>query len=249
MRRFVHLWLGLAVACAAGDAPKGSATSPPPNTSTPSNTTVHSYATNFSATEFPISEGGRWVNGGTLAIDWTDVSTTPGHAIGHQVGSSYTDATALLTGTWGADQSATAVVFTTGPIQDECLSEVEIRLRSSMSPHDNHGYEITFKVSQTEEAYLLIVRWDGPLGKFTSLLHPAGAKYGVTNGDVMKATIVGNRITAYKNGVMMGSVTDDTFTSGNPGIGFNLESPPPGCRDTNDRYGFTAFSATDSISP
>ena len=241
MRQFVHLWLGFAAACTASEAPKERAAAP-------LNSAFHSYATDFPKTEFPISDGGRWVNGGTNALDWTDVSTTPGRAIGHQVGASYTDATALLTGTWGADQSATAVVFTTAaPIKDECLSEVEIRLRSSMSPHDNRGYEVTFSLSQSDSAYLIIVRWDGPLGEFTGLFHKTGANYGVTNGDVMTATIVGNRITAYKNGEMMGSVTDDIFTSGNPGIGFNLQNAEPGCAGTNDRYGFSRFSVTDSI--
>src|SRR5260221_2997308 len=50
-----------------------------------------SYSTSFPLTENPISEGGRWVNGGLLGLDWTNVSTTPGLAIGHQVAASYTD--------------------------------------------------------------------------------------------------------------------------------------------------------------
>src|ERR1700704_5961227 len=71
-----------------------------------------SYQTDFPATENPISEGGRWINGGLLGLDWTNVSTTPGLAIGHQVGANFTDATALLAGAWGPDQMATATVYT-----------------------------------------------------------------------------------------------------------------------------------------
>ena len=67
------------------------------------------------------------------------------------------------------------------------------------------------------------------------------------NGDVISATIIGNVITAYKNGAVMGQTSDPTFTAGTPGIGFNLENGTASCRGTNDRYGFSAFSATDTI--
>jgi len=32
-------------------------------------------------------------------------------------------------------------------------------------------------------------------------------------------------------------------------MGYNLENAAPGCRGTNDRYGFSRFEATDSIAP
>ena len=40
------------------------------------------YATHFPLTENPISDSGHWTNGKTAALDWGDVSTTPGLAIG-----------------------------------------------------------------------------------------------------------------------------------------------------------------------
>ena len=70
------------------------------------------YSTTFNLTENPISESGSWVNGGITGLDWTNVSTTPGKAIGLQTGASYTDGTAVLQGlSWAEDQKATAVVF------------------------------------------------------------------------------------------------------------------------------------------
>ena len=45
----------------------------------------------------------------------------------------------------------------------------------------------------------------------------------VKTGDVVKATIVGNVITAYLNGIAVGTATDSTYTTGNPGMGFNLD--------------------------
>src|SRR2546428_4389000 len=65
------------------------------------------YTTNFSRAENPISEGGRWLNGQTDGLDWTDVRTTPGFAFGTEIGGKrpappiYHDSTGLLKGNWG----------------------------------------------------------------------------------------------------------------------------------------------------
>jgi hypothetical protein len=209
-------------------------------------TTARNYTTVFPLTENPISDSGRWVGGGSVGRDWTDVSTSPGLAIGHQVGASFTDATAILTGDWGPNQRVTARVFTTRQ-NDECYQEVEMRLRSTVAPSRITGYEISYKASQGPEAYLIIVRWNGPLGDFTYLYNTRGDRFGLRSGDVVSARIVGNVITAYKNGQTMARVTDETFTSGNPGIGFNLVNKLPACRGTNSDYGFTSFTATDFI--
>jgi hypothetical protein len=91
-----------------------------------------------------------------------------------------------------------------------------------------------------------IVRWDGAVGNFTVLLSVSGSQFGVTNGDTVAATIVGNTITAYKNGVQQGQVTDTTYTNGSPGIGFNLDNTQTGCSGRNTNYGFTSFTAVDS---
>jgi hypothetical protein len=203
-----------------------------------------SYHTNYPLAENPISENGAWINGATTGLDWHDVSTTPGLAIGHQSGSSFTDGTALLTGTWGPDQTVQAVVHTQNQ-KDSCYQEVEMRLRSAMTPHSCTGYEISFKASKTSSAYLIIVRWNGPVGDFTYLTQLGGSQYGVAEGDVVKATITGNLITAYLNGVEVGSAMDpqNTYTVGNPGMGFNLETGDASCIGTNGDYGFTQYSA------
>jgi hypothetical protein len=194
------------------------------------------YTTNFPSTENPISEGGRWINGGTTGLDWSDVSTTPGLAIGHEVNANYSDATAILTGTWPANQYAQATVYW-NPNGNEPVPEVELRLRSAMSAHVNRGYEITFG-----GGYLIIVRWNGPFQDFTYpyLLELNGSQYTPKTGDVIKATIVGNTISAYKNGVLMGTATDGTWTDGAPGMGFN-SGTHGGTYDNT--YGFTSFTA------
>jgi hypothetical protein len=204
-----------------------------------------SYTTNFPLTESPISESGRWINGQTTGLDWHDMSTTPGLVIGHQSGASYTDGTALLTGSWGPNQTVEAVVHAVNP-KDSCYQEVELRLRSALTTHSCTGYEISFKATKTSGAYLIIVRWNGRLGDFTYLVNSLGSQYGVTSGDVVKATITGNVITAYLNGAPVGTATDSTYTTGSPGMGMNLETSDTSCIGTNGDYGFTRFTATSN---
>ena len=205
---------------------------------------AHSYTTSFPLTENPISESGAWINGGTVGLDWTNVSTTPGLAVGHQCCANYTDATAILTGTWAPDQQVTATVYAVNP-KDACYQEVELRLRSVISARVNRGYEISFKASPTSSAYVVIVRWNGALGNYTVLTNRGGAQYGVKTGDIVSARMIGNVITVYKNGVQVAQVTDNVYTTGTPGMGFNLNNGPAGCAGTNGDYGFTNFTATE----
>ena len=200
---------------------------------------VNTYTTSFPLKEDPMSEGGRWVDGKAVGLDWGNVSTTPGLAIGHAGPKRFADATSLLKGTWGPTQTAEAVVFSKKVFR---YPEVSLRLRSSMWAHHCDGYEISNSLKSDASAYLIIVRWNGGLADFTYLAQLHGKQYGVTTGDVVKATIVGNVITAYKNGVQLGQVTDNTYTTGNPGLGFN--------EGKNGDYGMTRFTATDApISP
>ncbi len=202
------------------------------------------YTTKFPLTENPISQGGYWMNGKTDGLDWSNVTTTPGLAFGTQSGSSangYDDSTALLKGTWGPDQSVTATVRSVNQKGGIVYEEVEIRLRSSLSAHNCTGYEINLRSLKDSSSYVQIVRWNGPLGSFTYLADMRGVQYGISDGDVIKATIVGNVITAYINNVQVAQATDNTFSGGSPGMGFFLR----GATGVNSDYGFTSFTASD----
>ena len=206
------------------------------------------YTTSFSGAENPISEGGKWLNGQSDGLDWTNVRTTPGFAFGTEIGGNrpdpqkYDDSTAILKGRWGPNQTAQATVRSVNPNQDgKVWEEVELRLRSSLSPHNCTGYEIMFRCSKTPKAYCNIARWDGPLGKFTMLKETVGSQYGVKDGDVVKASMVGTILTVYINGKQMIQLSDDRFASGNPGIGYYLE----GATGVIDDCGFSSFMATD----
>ena len=200
------------------------------------------YTTNFRRAESPISENGNWTNGKTPGLDWADVQTLPGLAFGTQSGSNgYDDSTALLKGAWGPDQSVTANVYARNQRGNKIYEEVEIRLRSAISPRRCTGYEILFRSLKSSDSYVQIVRWNGPLGDFTYLADEKGVKCGVSHGDTVRATIIGNVITAYINDVPIARAIDSTYSSGNPGMGFFIQGTPAANRD----YGFSSFTASD----
>jgi hypothetical protein len=200
-----------------------------------------------------------WINGGTDGIDWVDVVTRNGVAYGGRsrmrtaerrveqgnldtaTGSAplpegdYDDPTAVLSGDWGRNQIVKATVFSKNPT-DRYFQEVEIRLRSTITPHSCTGYEVFWRCLKTEGGYAEIVRWNGRIADFTSLQKLIGPAYGVTDGDLVEATIIGNIIKGYINGVEVISASDDTYDAGSPGIGFNF-----GVGNTNVDHGFTAY--------
>lgn len=211
-----------------------------------------SYTTNFPKAEPLISEGGHWITAETAGVDWhatlcggkgdrhvASVSTTPGYASPPTEPGHFGDALALLTGTWKPDQTAQATVRVDSP---SGWPEAEIRLRTS--PKDATGYEIMWSAKKDSgERYLAIATWDGPSSAephYTILKSLKGPEYGVVTGDVIKGTIIGNTITAYKNGKLQFQITNDKFSHGNPGFGFN-EGP-------SGIYGITSFSASDDVS-
>ena len=224
---------------------------------------VHYYRTHFGLDEYPISEDGMWLNGRKDGMDWSDVITKSGMCYGEVSGfryggkmerrveqanpifgkiaaleapvGDYDDPTAVLRGVWGRNQHVTAKVFSRNPT-DKYFQECEIRLRSMIVPHRQPGYEIFFRPLKTEKGYAEIVRWPGGLGEFVSLKRFDGPNYGVKDGDVVEATIEGNVIKGFINGVEVISVTDDVYKSGAPGVGFNY-----GVGYTNADFGFTSF--------
>lgn len=187
------------------------------------------YSTAFPLTENPLSEGGKWVNGATLGLDWKDCRTTPGQAFGAAVSPSppFDDPTAILAGLWGRTQICEATVIV--PASPAGSEEVELRLLTSIQAHRIVGYEALFSVVSGNH-YCDIERWDGGTTApfFTSL---------VSGGfQIMpQALVTGNRIKATidASGVIVASVdfgagwvvvatgtADTTYTTGSPGIGF-----------------------------
>ena len=103
-----------------------------------------------------------------------------------------------MTGVWRQDQTTEATVRSVSQ-NSSIFEEVELRLRTTISPSRITGYEINFRCTRDGSQYVQIVRWNGPLGDFTYVATTTGP--GIRDGDVVKATIVGNVISAYINGV------------------------------------------------
>jgi hypothetical protein len=172
-----------------------------------------------------------------------NVNTANGIAFGTNGAlNTYDDSYALLSG-FGPDQQAQAVVFRSPSlVTTGTTHEIELLLRFADDTNSVRGYECLFNYGGGIE----IVRWNGALGDFTSLPITGGAGNlgrDLVSGDVVRATIVGNVISAYVNGVLRAQATDSTFATGQPGIGFFTR--PAGVSD-NPNFGMTSYSVTSN---
>jgi hypothetical protein len=227
----IREWARLIVACLVLCAPSH-------------NAVANNYTTSFPLMENPISENGNWINGMVVGLDWSNVASSYGMACGTQTGNGsglgeYSDSTALLTGAWGSNQTVRATVKVVA-VDSGSDEEIELRLRQSLSPHSCTGYEVTFSINPGLP-YVQVVRWNGPLGNYTYVNENDYTDY-AQNGDMVEATIVGSTISVYKNGKLLFTCADSTYSSGSPGMGFFLFGQ--GAAST---YGFSYFSATDEI--
>jgi hypothetical protein len=203
---------------------------------------AQTYTTSFSTTENPLSENGKWTNGGDVGLDWQNVRTTagtPNKAYGTGVSYDYNDCIAVLSG-FPANQSAEATVYLAAGYTPPSSHEIELLLRFQVSAHNARGYEINFWAGGSG---VQVVRWNGRMGDWTELRNTGTGPQGLVTGDIVKAQMIGNTVTVFKNGTVISTVTDDTFKDGNPGMGFFIR---PG--GAPDKYCFTRYSAsaTDS---
>jgi hypothetical protein len=209
------------------------------------------YSTNFSLTQNPISEGGNWMGGSTAGGGlFGDVQTTPGFAFGVNEPTTFGDPTAILTGTWGPNQTVQGTVKIVSTPTGSCCHEIELRLRMTISANRITGYE-AYCSAMPDNPYCHIARWNGPNGSYCNLDNIT-PRINVVNGDVMKATVTGSSttiITLFINGTQILQATDTgqncspggaggPFTSGNPGLGFydNVDNNWNG-------FGFSSFTA------
>ncbi len=193
------------------------------------------YSTTFDLTENPISEGGVWRRANN---SFTNVRTANGIAYGtNGITDTYDDSYALLSG-FGPDQQAEAVITRSPGLDTRFTHEVELLLRFADDTNSARGYECLFAYFGGVE----IVRWAGP--GFTSLPFTAGSgSLGreLSSGDVVRATIAGNVINVYINGVLIARAIDSTFATGQPGIAFFTR---PGGNSAH--LGLTSYTVTSN---
>ena len=212
-----------------------------------------SYTTSFPATEDPISEGGVWLKQtpniapGNHA-GWHAVKTTAGgNAVATaNAGSAppdYDDSYAYLAGNWSPNQKSEATVY-----MGAGSNELELLLRVSDTSTEVEAYEVLVNCA----GGCAFVRWNGPQDDFTILAENGSGLTdpgGMSNGDRMKARIVGQTITAWYSRagtpttwVLIGEYVDNAaakLTAGAPGIGFFARE------SASIDYGFSDFTARE----
>ena len=188
-------------------------------------------------TENPIGEGGKWINGKAVGLDWRNVQTVPGKAYASETveaNNRYSDPIAVLNTTFAADQFAQGTVSRVpGYSNPTDGHEIELLLRFQITANNARGYEVLWG----QGGNMAIVRWNGPLGSYTPLVDNLQIGAAV-DGDVLRVEMVGNVIQVYKNGALVATATDSTYATGQPGIGF---WPTPG--STLQSYGWKSFEA------
>jgi hypothetical protein len=181
-----------------------------------------SYSTNFSLTENPISDGGKWINGKAVGLLWNNVQSVPGKAYASDftgVPSRYSDPIAHLTTSFTANQYAQGAVSRVPGYRNIIdKHEVELLLRFQITANSARGYEVLWG----QDGELCVVRWNGSLGSYSLLgsCLPDSASNMAVDGDVLRAEIIGTVIKVYKNGSLVLTASDSMWTDGQPGMGF-----------------------------
>jgi len=202
---------------------------------------VNGYSTNFSLTENPLSEGGKWVNGKVTGLDWNTPQSASGKAYASVrsgiTGSRYDDSVAHLSTSFqsfNANQFAQGTVYrVAGYAPSGSKHEIELLLRFQITAHNARGYEVLWGW----DGDFAIVRWNGPVGDYTAIYSNTFEQ--LVDGDVVRAEINGSVIKVYKNGALKATgPSNGTFASGQPGVGFW-----PVDSATKENYGWKSYQA------
>jgi hypothetical protein len=183
-----------------------------------------------------LSEGGKWINGKAVGLDWNNVQSASGKAFAAAFVSGYRDPIAVLNTSFSPNQYAQGVVSRAAGYSPSASHEVELLLRFRITAREARGYEVLWG----HGGELNVVRWNGPLGDYTPLGKTTGPNIGpAVDGDVLRAEIIGTVIRVYLNGsLVMTAPSDPTWTDGQPGIGFF-----PRSGSTLENYGWKSFAA------
>lgn len=193
-----------------------------------------SFYTNFPTIENPLREGPVWFEGETDAIDWSDFHVTVDGAVGTfdvpGLGNDrYADNIAFIKPAYRAftnNQFAQGTVFrAAGYNGNGGAHELELTLRASYTTGNWIMYETLFGIAGATNGYISMVRWDGPLTAYTPIYDPGlGSLVAPANGEVFRVELIGNLLSAYRNGSLIHTqdvttIGGATYSSGQPGMG------------------------------
>jgi hypothetical protein len=203
---------------------------PPPSLNTGSQTVSTAcpsssgviYSTNFSLTENPISEGGKWLGGLKDGVVFKDVRTSGGRAFASGINNTYDDSLAILNlPNIPNDHYVEVVVYIAPGYQAPSSHEIELLLRGNIDRSANPLYaplyEVLIPFGGTNGA---IIYQNGQLGGWQELSQTGSGYDPLKTGDVIRAQIVGSNITVLVNGRVAIRATDSRHSTGKPGMGF-----------------------------
>lgn len=204
--------------------------------------TTASYSTNFNTNEAVLSEGGIWLTGLAVGLDWTDPTVSGGFCFGTQPSNSllFNDSVAIVDPAriaFPPNQYAAAVLHRSA----NSLSgskEVELILRGTLAAHVMKGYEVNLNF---DGGYCQVIH----LGGTTGAIGTTGGDFPTQNfgsvgftpadGDLFEAQIVGNIVSVWithasvRNLIGTTDITTGPFagtgtvwTTGQPGFGSYL---------------------------
>lgn len=195
--------------------------------------------------EDPLSVGGLWSNntqgvGGnapplnltSMRVALASDGKTP-IAMENHGGIEYDDSFAFIPG-WGANQFLEAVIYKAAgynPNASGSNHELEILLGCRTSSGYHRWNEFLFNSGGGVD----IVSLDGGQSDFTSIGVATGAARIPADGDVYRATKIGNALSFYQNGVLICTYTGTLVANGS-GIGIGGFVRPDG--SVHNKYGF-----------
>ena len=210
------------------------------------------YTGNFTLTQNPISDGGKWVSGSAAGTGcftsgvqcWGDVQTKPGLAFATvasegctgQQGQNCNDPTALLTGVWGQNQTAEATIYVSPSIVQGCCHEVE--LLTELHAFPAHQQRLRNKLQRFRTGLFA----NRALERADRQLHVLG--WGSVDHLQERRQAEGGQKwfvdQHLPNGSLISTTVDATYLGNSPGMGFFVTG------DKNySAFGFSSFTASD----
>lgn len=184
-----------------------------------------SYDTQFPADQNPISEGGRWLVGGTTGF-YQSPRSLSGLCFGAGTASGYDDCLGQLQSpSLGNDHRVEVTVHKAGGYTPPDSHEIGLYLRINIGAEFVTAYECLHPFDGG--GGFQIIRWLGlnhtDLDNFDLTIDVTTMNGGlgtISDGDVLASQIVGSTIKCFKNGTQFAEATDANLASGKPGIGF-----------------------------
>jgi hypothetical protein len=169
----------------------------------------------FPNSESPLSQGGVFAGGSTVAKQWNDLRCNPGICYASSINAGYDDNIGILSG-YRAKQSASCVYGRTNGYAPTTNHEVSLFLCGRANSGSITGYECLRNI----EGVIQIMRWDGPISSFVEIDTTNNGSAAVASGDTGYAEIVNGVITFKVNGSVVAVASDSTYYQDGRGPGF-----------------------------